>query len=84
MITPETVTLQDLVRWSLVIGVLGWLLLILLGFLRKNRKGKRLRRKSRRCAQCGLREEIGKDEPKFGTCEICGGVTTRGRLRKLG
>ena len=84
MIKPEIVTLQDLVRWSLMVAVLGWLLMVLFGYLRNYRKSKRLKKRRRRCSQCGLREEIEKGEPKFGTCEVCGGVTTRGRLRKLG
>ena len=80
----EVVTLQELVQWS-VLGLLAFgLLSVVFVSLRRRRLSQSQRKLRRHCAQCGLWEEVGKGENKFGTCQMCGGVTTRGRTRKLG
>lgn len=80
----EVVTLQELIQW----GVLGLLFAGLSGFafavLARSRREQSQRKLKRHCAQCGLWEESQKEGGKFGTCQVCGGVTTRGRSRKLG
>lgn len=80
----EVVTLQDLVQWS-VAGAL-FLLLLATSFKlwAKRKQALKLRKRRRRCSQCGLWQELEAGGPKFGTCPSCGGVTSRGRSRKLG
>jgi hypothetical protein len=80
----EEITLQELVPWG-VLAVLGFLLLgtIFRFWQQRKREGKQ-RKLKRCCAQCGLWEKIERGEPKYGVCVACGGVTSRGRSRKLG
>lgn len=82
--TPEIVTLQDFVSWGFL--GLGLLLLWLVGMriLKARRQRSRQRKKRRHCVQCGLWQELEEGKLKFGSCSACGGVTTRGRSRKLG
>lgn len=80
----EVITLQELVQWG-VVGVLALLLgSMALTAWRRRRRASRRRKLRRRCSQCGLWEEIESKEEKFGVCVACGGVTNRGRSRKLG
>lgn len=80
----ETITLQELVGWGLVTGIALALFVATLRLLIAKERNSRWRRTRRRCAQCGLLEEIPVGATKYGTCPVCGGVTTRGRSRKLG
>lgn len=81
---PKFVTLQELVQWGLI-GILSLILLsLLLSTMMRRKRMSRVRKLRRQCAQCGLWEEIGPRQPKFGVCQVCGGVTSRGRSRKLG
>lgn len=78
------VTLQELVRWALVGAVMILLLGVAWRALGQRKRAKKRRKTRRRCAQCGLWEECAPGEPKYGACLVCGGVTSRGRSRKLG
>ena len=84
MSSPTTVVLQDLIRWGMLAVLLGGLLMMFLGGARQRWRRRSQRKKRRQCVQCGLWENAEGDTFKFGTCEMCGGVTTRGRSRKLG
>ncbi|MBK1835395.1 hypothetical protein [Roseibacillus ishigakijimensis] len=78
------VSLQEFVSLLFLVALavgLGGAVFRMLGRRKLRCLGKRCRR---RCAQCGLWEEIRPEEPKFGHCSHCGGVTRRGRTRKLG
>lgn len=81
---PKVVTLQDLVQWSLLGALVFFLLVMFLQLLARRKRKNERRQHRRRCAQCGLLQEIEPGAPKFGTCAMCGGVTSRGRSRKLG
>lgn len=81
---PIELTLQDLVQWSLSGALLWGMVLIFFRVLARRKRKCELRQHRRRCAQCGLLQESQPGEPKYGTCEMCGGVTSRGRSRKLG
>lgn len=81
---PFEVSLLDLVSWGLAlvaILVLAWLLgrFFVVRGLRSQ-----LRKTIRHCVHCHLREEVAATDPKYGECHACGGVTTKGRSRKLG
>lgn len=80
----ETITLQELVEWALVIAIALALASFVLRILLRKEQASSWRRSRRRCAQCGLLEEIPANAKKYGTCHVCGGVTSRGRSRKLG
>ena len=84
MNVDETVTLQELIRGAfLVLAAIGLVLTIGSG-LRKRERRRKLSKQRRKCSQCGLWEEMEPGGTKFGTCAVCGGVTSRGRPRKFG
>lgn len=77
-------SLPDLVQWGLLVGILVLILGPIFAALSCRKQKRKLRKRRRKCAQCGILEEIARGESKFGTCQVCGGVTSRGRSRKLG
>ena len=80
----EPLTLQEFVHWSLLGLVCLGLLGVISRALSKADSERRRRKLRRRCSQCRLLEEIEAGESKYGVCSVCGGVTSRGRTRKLG
>lgn len=78
------VILQELVYWALLAFLFFMVLWPLLRSCHQRRNKKKVRKGQRKCAQCGLLQEMEPSEGKYGACEICGGVTVRGRSRKLG
>ncbi len=81
---PQIIPLQDFVAW----GALAGIILILLSWfwraLQRRKEMRRLAKRRRSCAQCGLLDSVEEKASKYGTCQFCGGVTSRGRSRKLG
>lgn len=81
---PLEVTLEEFVAWAvlfcLFLAGAQFLFRILVAHGRRSKS----RKTTRRCVQCHLREDVTSDAPKFGECQACGGVTTKGRSRKLG
>lgn len=80
----HVLTLQDLVQWSVTAALAVLLLTAVFAALNNRKRRRKIRERRRTCAQCGIFEEIASDGAKFGTCSVCGGVTSRGRSRKLG
>lgn len=84
MMKPLEVSLSDLLSWSSVLTVVLLGIFVLAGLFRARARRSFSRRTTRHCVHCSLREEVTAAAPKFGKCLACGGVTTKGRSRKLG
>ncbi len=80
----QSVSLEEVIEWGLLVALGLGVLLVAARGIKVVLARQTLRKQRRHCVQCGLLEESKEGRVKFGICQVCGGVTTRGRSRKLG